>query len=238
MSFAGWCLSIIVAYSLYPVLEPYLADKIQNAVILKIFGHSGLLIVVLILFSILNSFLLGKMSAIKHGIIDRSLGAVFGLFRGIIIISFFYFCMVFMLAMMGGKVFDDELAPDWVKEAATYNVVKRGKDFLIMFIPESFNERLEAIYTGVSKQTLDENFVQGTMEELSKNIAEEELAEIESLAEEEATHLSEHNVQLNKINRLLQNYRKHQGDSGSKSVSLREEDLERVQGILKSSGIN
>jgi len=128
----------------------------------------------------------------------RSLGAAFGFIRGAMIISFVYFIFITTLATFQGQkasMIRRKNAPNWVKNAKTYTMLKSGKEAVNDFIPDSFYKRMQEAYEDVSKRGLDERFVQNSIKKLSEKISKDKLSTINAGLEDDALSMSEEQLE-------------------------------------------
>ncbi|WPX97912.1 CvpA family protein [Candidatus Fokinia crypta] len=88
LSFAGWFLSIFLTYIGYPFIEPFLRERFHSDVVVFAIGYVGTLFGLLVVIGLFNLFVVSALKPIVGNILDKSLGLVFGIGRGIAI------CMV------------------------------------------------------------------------------------------------------------------------------------------------
>ncbi len=135
LSLAAWAGAILVTlYGLawaagygreYISPEP-LADMITAAV---------LFFASLVLFKLLGSFIGDRVRMGPIGFLDRSLGALFGLIRGILIVSAGYLLLNVFLS--------EKRQPDWVQEAKLIRFVSYGAEMLSEIVPELLSRAKE-----------------------------------------------------------------------------------------------
>jgi membrane protein required for colicin V production len=86
LSLAGWFAAYIVAQTFHAPLESVLADYIAEPSLRVAAAWTGLLVATLLLASIIGYMVRRLMEATGTSSIDRILGAVFGLLRGLIMV--------------------------------------------------------------------------------------------------------------------------------------------------------
>lgn len=108
-------------------LLPY--DMVADAI-----AYGSIFIIVVIVLSIASHFLAGWAKAIGLGAIDRTLGVIFGLVRGAIIIALIYIPV--------SLVAERETIEKWepVKESKTHFYIAATAEWLMALVPESFRE--------------------------------------------------------------------------------------------------
>ena len=221
VSFTGWLLCIALTYNIVPIVEPYLVAKLQDKLAADLFAYFSILMFLLLSCSMFNMMLLEKMSSIRNGFIDKSLGSIFGLFRGIVIISFFYFCVILVSSIMSGKEVDDSLSPTWISEAKTYKVIKGGKNIVQAFIPDSLAQKIHDLHPNLRTEDINDTVTSGIIKKLTDSIDIEKLQEIDLLAEKESAALSNIDTQKNRIKRIMDEYLKNNPDGGEEIEKLR-----------------
>jgi membrane protein required for colicin V production len=143
----------LVAFTAGPVLAPGMeswlssgvpADELEDArlwgvipydIAASAFTYAGLFLVTLIILSILSHYIAKSVHAIGLGPVDRSLGVVFGIVRALVLIGLLY--MPFHILMA------DEDKEDWFGTSNTITYVESTSDFLIGFMPESWERKTE-----------------------------------------------------------------------------------------------
>lgn len=106
------------------VTTPLLADLIAGA---------GLFVVSLIVLTILTAYVARFVHSSALSPIDRTLGLIFGLARGVILVSLAYLVVDVSLPQ------NDQ--PGWIKEAKSERFLARGADILRNALPESLQVR-------------------------------------------------------------------------------------------------
>jgi len=109
------------------VTTPLLADLIAGA---------GLFVVSLIVLTILTAYVARFVHSSPLSPIDRTLGLIFGLARGVILVSLAYLVVDVSLPQ------NDR--PGWIKEAKSERFLARGADILRSALPESLQVRSAA----------------------------------------------------------------------------------------------
>lgn len=94
-------------------------------------GYGGVFIVTLIVLAIAGYFLAQAVEEIGMGAVDRSLGVVFGLARGLLLLGLLYLPYQLMTAD------DVESRPEWLTHAKTYPAISKTADILVKLKPKS-----------------------------------------------------------------------------------------------------
>lgn len=133
---AAWGGAIVMAAVFYPSAEPYAADLIGPGLFASVAAGLAIFLVSLIVL-IVGAHLISKVvrgSAL--GSIDRSLGFLFGLFCGYLVLSALWLGYAWVI-----PAFD---RPAWIREAQSLPVIQAGADSLAKVLPADYQRRLEA----------------------------------------------------------------------------------------------
>lgn len=146
LSIGGWIGAIFATVYGFPHAQPYARELITFHTLLADM-IAGIVIFVVTLFSL--SLIIRTIA--KHiqqsslNVLDRSLGFLFGLLRGAVIVCLVYMGLEFLMT--------PEDQPKWLREAKSMPLVLRGSDALRALIPEDIEEKLKkAAPSGMPKQ--------------------------------------------------------------------------------------
>ncbi len=237
LSLTGWILSIYLAYLLFPQAEPFMKEKVSNPLLVLMFGHSALLLGFLILFGIFNAIATTAVKGLTKGIIDRILGAGFGIFRGAVIVTFVFSIAMSSLSILKGGNAEDissakDFTPETMKKAQVYPMLLQGQDMMKEFIPNTFYERIQVVFDSVSKKNLDERFVDSMMEKLSKDLSKDQLKDVDKSTEEDSLNMSIEEAEAKKLSELLKKYM--EGDDSSKT-KITKQDIRRIENLISKN---
>ena len=127
LSIAGWVLSAYAAFYFGPLLKPYLANYIDIAWVVNAGAMLLVFLFVLVLFSFAANAFAKTMKASPMGVLDRTLGVIFGSLRGAVIVCLGYFIFVLILP--------EKDHPDWLAKAQTRPLMQTGTKLLLTFVP-------------------------------------------------------------------------------------------------------
>ena len=86
----AWVLALFVTLQGHPILYPYIVDLVQPDFMASVITYAALGIISLIVFKFIGS-IIGRTIKESHiGALDRGLGILFGMARGMLLISFAY----------------------------------------------------------------------------------------------------------------------------------------------------
>jgi membrane protein required for colicin V production len=122
-----YCFNNVYGMIIRFVSTPLLADLVAGA---------GLFVISLIVLTILTGYLARFVQSSALSPIDRTLGLVFGLARGVVLVSLAYLVVDISLPQ------NDR--PPWIKEAKSERFLVKGADVLREALPESLQVRSTA----------------------------------------------------------------------------------------------
>lgn len=96
-------------------------------------SYAGLFVITLVVLSLISHWIAKSVHAVGLGPVDRSLGVVFGVVRGLVLIGLLY--MPFHILMQ------DKDKDDWFGSSHTFSYVEYTSEFLMTFLPESWNKK-------------------------------------------------------------------------------------------------
>ena len=140
-SLIAWTAAYFIAAEYHGLVEPLVHHYIKGDVPAHYAAIIGLFLIVLITLTILGIIVAGLIKGQALTAIDRSLGLIFGLLRGVLVV-----CIVYLAAVaiwwpnIDKPPSDDDKdkskPPEWLMEARTRPMMARGSAMLKAFIPE------------------------------------------------------------------------------------------------------
>ena len=114
-------------------------------ILAKILAYGLVFIVVVIVLSIISHMLAEGARAVGLGPVDRTLGVIFGLIRGILLLGVVYFPFHLLLG--------PEKKEEWFKDSKTFFYVEQTSQAMVNMLPETtvekFRKDAEAVQEGV-----------------------------------------------------------------------------------------
>lgn len=135
MSLGTWVLASIFAFALYPLAKPFFAEHIKNEMLSDAAAAVGLFCLAIVILVPLGDYLAGLMKNPTLNSIDRSLGFVFGLIRGFLIMCLLYLGATFVWPET------QEGQPKWLAEARTKSALAYGVKAIKSFVPEDAEDK-------------------------------------------------------------------------------------------------
>lgn len=134
---ATWTIAAVVAATFYPALTPWMMEhNIKPELAAKAASVVALFAMSLLVLIPTGNFLAGLIKGPTLTSIDRSLGFVFGLLKGFLIL-----CLLFLA--FGFVWPKEEEQPEWLAKARIKPVLADGTDMLKNFVPKEDRERAE-----------------------------------------------------------------------------------------------
>jgi membrane protein required for colicin V production len=135
LAIGSWVAAAAAAYYFYPKVMPFLAPYIHKDIVLKAAAAAVVFFATLVVVSLLTVRVSDAILDSKIGALDRSLGFVFGAFRG------------FLLAVVAFAIFNwlvgDKQAPQWVQTAKTRPMLVGTTNWIVSVLPEDAASTLE-----------------------------------------------------------------------------------------------
>jgi membrane protein required for colicin V production len=129
LSIVAWVgAAAITIYGFNPVLLA-VSPIVNNVLLAQLIAGFGLFVVSLIILTIITGFFARMVRSSALSPIDRTLGFIFGLARGVLIVCLAYLALDF---------FPQADRPAWIKDAKSAPFLQRGAERLRGFLPESW----------------------------------------------------------------------------------------------------
>lgn len=148
LSIAGWVGAAVVTLQLFPMARPFLREYITMELLADVLTGVGIFIGTLIVFSVVSHFIAKAVSGSALSAVDRSLGFLFGLLRGGVVLALGYLLLVWLMP-------NPTEHPDIVQEARTRPMIERGADMLRSLVPSEMMAQADQAGTG-ARQTIED----------------------------------------------------------------------------------
>jgi membrane protein required for colicin V production len=133
LAIGGWIGAFFSALYLYDPVKPYVAMYLPKGVIADAATFVGLFVASLVVFSILSHQISSRVRDSSIGPLDRSLGFLFGLARGAIIVIVAYLLLA--------QLVPADKQPAVVSEAKLTKWVHRGAEISVRMVPQTLTIR-------------------------------------------------------------------------------------------------
>ncbi len=143
LAISSWIGAAAVTYYVFPfVQEPfrgYVKEwfDFKQTLVADIAAVVTIFIAVLVILAVISAWVSRKVQSSDIGALDRSLGFLFGLARGAVVVSLAYLLLI--------QFIPPKEHPPWVKEARSVPAMRAGAAFLISLVPEEFTKDLETL---------------------------------------------------------------------------------------------
>ncbi len=134
LGIAAWIGAAFIAMQVQPLTMGLAMDLIGMEVIAKYGSWVVIFLIALIILSIVSGAIANMIKDTSLNALDRSLGFVFGLARGGLLIAVAYF----LSAQLMNK---SAPPPEWLAKAKTYPLILRGADIVSVFVPRDASEQ-------------------------------------------------------------------------------------------------
>ena len=143
LSVAGWIGAALVALYGFPYAQPFARELIGHDLGADVATGAGLFVVTLMVLTVISHSIARGVRESSVGGLDKSLGFVFGLLRGAVLV-----CLIYIGASW---FWTEEQLPDFVTQARAMPLVRGGADLLLTLVPEETRRKTEAA-TGSAKR--------------------------------------------------------------------------------------
>jgi len=128
LSIASWAAAAIITVLGFPKLLPIVQGYVSNDIVAKAITIGGIFLGTLLLVSIVTIKISDMILDSRIGALDRTLGFLFGLARGlvIVVVAFLFFAWLV----------PDRSQPEWVKNAKSRVVLQGTGQWLMSMLPE------------------------------------------------------------------------------------------------------
>ncbi|MFY7779158.1 MAG: CvpA family protein [Elstera sp.] len=134
LGIAAWIGAAFIAMQVQPLTMGLAMDLIGMEVIAKYGSWVVIFLIALIILSIVSGAVANMIKDTSLNALDRSLGFVFGLARGGLLIAVVYF--------LGAQLMNKNAPPpEWLAQAKTYPLIVRGADIVSVFVPRDACEQ-------------------------------------------------------------------------------------------------
>jgi membrane protein required for colicin V production len=128
LSIASWAAAALVAVWSYPKLKPIALQYVTNDIVASVAAVGIAFLGTLLVVSVVTIKISDTILDSRVGALDRTLGFIFGLARGlvIVVVAFLFFAWLV----------PDARQPDWVKNAKSKVVLQGTGQWLMSMLPE------------------------------------------------------------------------------------------------------
>jgi len=133
LSIGAWVAAAVATIYGFPYAQPIARRYIEMTLVADIVAGVAIFVVVLAILTVVSHFLARLVRGSALGAVDRSLGLLFGLLRGAVLVCIAYLVLIWAVP--------EPDRPAWFTEARSLPLVQKGADFLLSLLPESALQR-------------------------------------------------------------------------------------------------
>ena len=128
LSIASWAAAAVLTLYSYPKLKPVVLQYFSNDIVASAIAIGGVFLGTLLIVSIVTIKISDTILDSRVGALDRTLGFLFGLARGlvIVVVAFLFFAWLV----------PERTRPSWVANAKSRVVLQSTGDWLISMLPD------------------------------------------------------------------------------------------------------
>ncbi len=129
LSIAGWVGAIFATIYGYPLIKPFARDMIAWKLVADIATGAAIFIVSLIILSFLTRAIASLVRTSTLNSLDRALGFLFGILRGVVLV-----CLIYI--GINQFLWSPKEQPNWLRSARTITLVEYGAALLKALVPQ------------------------------------------------------------------------------------------------------
>jgi membrane protein required for colicin V production len=146
LSLVGWVGAGLVTLWAFAYVRPYARSLVDNPLLADLAAGVVLFVVSLIVFSVISGAIGNLVRNSSLNAIDRTLGFVFGLARGLVAIALVYLALALWVWVKPAD------RPEWVTKARTLPLVEATANILRGFAPPEFRSGAQAVEDDVTRR--------------------------------------------------------------------------------------
>ncbi|MEC9369489.1 MAG: CvpA family protein [Pseudomonadota bacterium] len=128
LSILSWAVAALATLYLFPKYQSQARLYVEPALLADALLAAGIFLVVLIIVSLITVRVSDRVLDSRVGALDRTLGFVFGLARGLVLVVIAYLFFSWLVP--------EEQQPQWIKEARSLPILRQTGDAIVSLLPE------------------------------------------------------------------------------------------------------
>lgn len=161
LAVAAWVGAAFAALYGLPYAAPFAERFLPRGPVADAAAVLALFLVSLVALSFATSAVAGRVKESSLSAVDRTLGLVFGLVRGLVLVCLFYIALAW--ALPAGK----QPQPSWIAEAKTLPLLASGAERLRALVPVAYRAKAEATAADTRRAAEQMNDAASAMRALS-----------------------------------------------------------------------
>ena len=130
LSLLSWVGAVVVTVYAFETVHPYVSNFIPIELFANVATALGLFTIALIVFSLVGGRIAKAVGESAHGAVDKSLGFLFGLVRGGLLVTIAYLVVTWVIP------WDEQ--PAWLREARTTPLIREAAGEIEAIVPAGF----------------------------------------------------------------------------------------------------
>lgn len=147
LAVAGWIGAILVTIYSFPYVQPYARQVIAIELAADLAAGTIVFVITLVALTILTRAVSKRVQASALNALDRSLGFLFGLGRGALVVCVAYLGLEFVMPKAE--------QPDWVRNAKSMQLIEPGARALTALIPSDAARRANDAASDAGRRATD-----------------------------------------------------------------------------------
>lgn len=147
LAVAGWVGAFVATVKGYPYLQPYSRDMIPSELLADFAAGVAIFVVTLVVLTLVTRAISSRVKESALNVLDRSLGFLFGLVRGAIVVCVAYIGLELLIPRSE--------QPEWVTSAKSLPLIIEGSQALAALLPEDTRIEIPDIGAGDVKDIMD-----------------------------------------------------------------------------------
>jgi len=127
---ATWGGAVAAAVYLYKPVLPQVTEWIGDPLISALATGTGIFVVALTVLTLISMVAVKRAEESHLSVLDRSLGFVFGLIRGVLVV-----CLIYLVYTLMAPA---EEHPEWLREAKLTPLIAEGSEIMLELAPEEW----------------------------------------------------------------------------------------------------
>lgn len=144
LSIMSWALAAVATLYFLPMYKDKAAELIQPEMLAMVILAGGIFVSVLVIVSLVTARLSDRVLDSRVGALDRTLGFVFGLGRGLILVVIAYLLFSWLV--------QKENQPQWIQEARSLSLIESTGEVILSLLPENPADVIKDFDKGIEEK--------------------------------------------------------------------------------------
>ena len=176
LGLAGWGVAVILARLLQPLMFNFLEDYIKEETVVEILAWSVPFVAVVLAWFVFANITAPGLKKVAFGNLDRPLGFLFGVLRGLVIVALIYVGVLLLTK-------SEESFPETVLTSASIAPVRIVASIMTGYAPQNIREDMQDAIPDQDIDDIKEGFSEEVGEQL-ENIQENAEEKVEDIIED------------------------------------------------------